>query len=88
MLTKRYCKQLREPRNSSSNKGVLNSYEKSRFNYQHCMELGKKGYTQEKFEQQKEFFGVYVLQSNAGMPAQEIFGSYKNAGVLKHSTST
>ena len=55
----------------------IDENEKSRFNYQHCMELGKKGYTQEKFEQQKEFFGVYVLQSNAGMPAQEIFGSYK-----------
>ena len=55
----------------------IDENEKSRFNYQHCMELGKKSYTQEKFEQKKEFFGVYVLQSNADMPAQEIFASYK-----------
>jgi transposase len=55
----------------------IDENEKCRYNYQHCIELGKKGYTQEKFEQQKEFFGVYVLQSNAGLPAQDIFGSYK-----------
>lgn len=55
----------------------IDENEKCRFNYQHCMELGKSGYTQEKFEQNREAFGVYVLQSNAAMPAEKIFGSYK-----------
>ena len=51
--------------------------EKCRFNYQHCMELGRSGYTQEGFEQNKENFGVYVLQSNAGISAQDVFSGYK-----------
>lgn len=55
----------------------IDENEKCRFNYQHCLELGKKGYTQEKFEQYKETFGVYVLQSNAAKSAQEIFTIYK-----------
>ena len=55
----------------------IDENEKCRFNYQHCIELGKSGYTQEKFEQQKENFGVYVLQSNAAMTAEEIFAGYK-----------
>lgn len=55
----------------------IDENEKCRYNYQHCMELGKSGYTQEKFERSKETFGVYVLQSNSAKPAEEIFGSYK-----------
>ncbi|MCR5089123.1 MAG: hypothetical protein K6C08_06395 [Oscillospiraceae bacterium] len=55
----------------------IDENEKCRFNYLHNMELGKSGYTQEKFDQYKESFGVYVLQSNAAMSAEEIFGCYK-----------
>ena len=51
--------------------------EKCRFNYQRSIDLGKAGYTQEKYEENKEFFGVYVLQSNSGLPAEQIFGNYK-----------
>ena len=51
--------------------------EKSRFNYQRCIEYGKEGYTWEKFEQIKESFGVYVLQSNATLSAEEVFSRYK-----------
>lgn len=55
----------------------IDENEKCRYNYQHCIELGRSGYTQEKFEQSKETFGVYVLQSNSAKPAEEIFGGYK-----------
>jgi hypothetical protein len=55
----------------------IDENEKCRFNYQHCMELGKSGYTQEKFEQSKENFGVYVLQSNTAKSPEEVFSSYK-----------
>ena len=55
----------------------IDENEKCRFNYQHNMALGKAGYTQEKFDQNKEVFGVYVLQSNAAKPAEEIFASYQ-----------
>ena len=41
------------------------------------MELGRKGYTQEKFEQSKEVFGVYVLHSNSAKSAEEVFTGYK-----------
>ena len=55
----------------------INENEKCRFNYQHSMALGKSGYTQEGFDQSKDVFGVYVLQSNAAKSAEEIFASYK-----------
>lgn len=55
----------------------IDENEKCRYNYQHCMELGRKGYTQEKFEQSKEVFGVYVLQSNSAKSAEEVFAGYK-----------
>ena len=55
----------------------IDENEKCRYNYQHCMELGRSGYTREKFEQNKETFGVYVLQSNSAKSAQEVFGGYK-----------
>ena len=55
----------------------IDENEKCRFNYQHCMELGKAGYTQEKFAQNKDVFGVYVLQSNSEMSATEVFANYK-----------
>lgn len=55
----------------------IDENEKCRFNYQHCIELGRSGYTQEKFEQNKETFGVYVLQSNTAKTAEEVFGGYK-----------
>ncbi|MBQ0070868.1 MAG: transposase [Spirochaetales bacterium] len=48
-----------------------------RYNYMHCIELGKDGYTMEGLERQKENFGVYVLQSNSGMDAREVFCTYK-----------
>jgi hypothetical protein len=55
----------------------IDENEKCRYNYQHCMELGRSGYTQEKFEQSKETFGVYVLQSNSAKSAEEVFGGCK-----------
>ena len=55
----------------------IDENEKCRFNYQHCIELGRSGYTQEKFEQNKETFGVYVLQSNTAKTAEEVFGGCK-----------
>lgn len=55
----------------------IDENEKCRFNYQHCIELGKSGYTQEKFEQSRETFGVYVLQSNAALSAEKVFAGYK-----------
>ena len=55
----------------------IDENEKCHFNYQHSIDLGKKGYTQEKLEQFKETFGVYVLQSNAAKNAEEIFTCYK-----------
>ena len=55
----------------------IDENEKCRYNYQHYMELGRSGYTQEKFEQSKETFGVYVLQSNSAKSAEEVFGGYK-----------
>ena len=55
----------------------IDENEKCRFNYQHCIELGRSGYTQEKFEQNKETFGVYVLQSNTAKTAEEVLGGYK-----------
>ena len=55
----------------------IDENEKCRFNYLHNIELGKNGYTMEKFEQSKETFGVYVLQSNSEMSAEQIFSSYK-----------
>ena len=51
--------------------------EKCRFNYQRSIDLGKTGYTQEKFEESKEFFGVYVLQTNSGLSAEQVFANYK-----------
>lgn len=47
------------------------------YNYTHCMELGKSGYTEEELERQRENFGVYVLQSNSCLSAKEIFCTYK-----------
>jgi len=55
----------------------IDENEKCRYNYQHSMSLGKSGYTQEGFEKNKEFFGVYVFQSNSGLKPEEIFASYK-----------
>ncbi len=55
----------------------IDENEKCRFNYQHNIELGKSGYTQEKLEEKKEFFGVYVLQTNSAMSVEEVFASYK-----------
>jgi hypothetical protein len=55
----------------------IDENEKCRYNYQDCMELGRKGHTQEKFEQSKEVFGVYVPQSNSAKSAEEVFAGYK-----------
>ena len=55
----------------------IDENEKCRYNYQHCIELGRSGYTQEKLEQNKELFGVYVLQSNSAKTAEEVFATYK-----------
>lgn len=51
--------------------------ERCRFNYMHCLELGKGGYTQKGYEASKEFFGVYVLMTNGGMSPKEVFENYK-----------
>lgn len=51
--------------------------EKCRFNYQRCIDQGKKGYTAEKLEANKEFFGVYVFQTNCTKPPKEVFEAYK-----------
>lgn len=55
----------------------IDENEKCRFNYQRSIDLGKSGYTQEKLEQSKELFGVYVLQSNSGLSAEQVFAGYK-----------
>ena len=55
----------------------IDENEKCRYNYQHCMELGKQGYTQEGFEANKEIFGVYVLRTNSKKTADEVFAAYK-----------
>ena len=55
----------------------IDENEKCRYNYQHCIELGVNGYTQEKLEQSKEYFGVYVLQSNSPKSAEQVFCNYK-----------
>lgn len=55
----------------------IDENEKCRYNYQHCIDLGKSGYTREKLEQTKEYFGVYVLRSNAAKTEEQIFESFK-----------
>ena len=55
----------------------IDENEKCRYNYQHCIELGRSGYTQEKLEKNRELFGVYVLQSNSVKTAEEVFAGYK-----------
>ncbi len=47
------------------------------FNYTRSIELGKDGYTKEGLEKQREFFGVYVLQSNSCLEPKEVFSTYK-----------
>lgn len=55
----------------------IDENEKCRFNYQRSIDLGIKGFTPEKLEEQKENLGVYVFQSNAALSAEEIFNCYK-----------
>jgi len=55
----------------------IDENEKCRFNYQRCIDQRKKGYTAEKLAEQKEFFGVYVLQTNSSKSAPDVFASYK-----------
>ena len=40
----------------------------------------KPGYTIEKLEKNKELSGVYVLQSNRGLPAEHFFSGYMKRG--------
>ncbi len=51
--------------------------EKCRYNYQRCIDQGGKGYTPEKLEANKEFFGVYVFQTNSTKSPKEVFEAYK-----------
>ena len=51
--------------------------EKCLFNYQRCIDQGKKGYTPEKLKENQEFFGVYVFQTNSTKSPSEIFTTYK-----------
>ncbi len=51
--------------------------EKCRYNYQRCIDQGKKGYTPEKLEANKEFFGVYVFQTNCDKGPKAVFEAYK-----------
>ena len=55
----------------------IDENEKCRYNYQHCIELGKAGYTPDGYEKAKEFFGVYVLQTSSKKKAETIFTDYK-----------
>lgn len=55
----------------------IDENEKCRYNYQHCMELGKDGYTPEGFEKAKDYFGVYILQTSSKKKAEVIFNDYK-----------
>ena len=55
----------------------IDENEKCRYNYQHCIELGKAGYTPEGYEKAKEYFGVYVLQTNSKKKAEAVFTDYK-----------
>ena len=55
----------------------IDENEKCRFNYQHNIDLGVKGFTSEKLEEQKDNLGVYVFQSNAALSPEVIFDSYK-----------
>ena len=55
----------------------IDENEKCRYNYQHCIELGKAGYTPDGYEKAKEFFGVYVLQTSSKKKAEAIFTDYK-----------
>ena len=55
----------------------IDENEKCRYNYQHCIELGMAGYTPEGYEKAKEFFGVYVLQTNSKKKAEAVFTDYK-----------
>lgn len=55
----------------------IDENEKKRFNYQRNIDAGKKGYTKEGLEANKELFGVYVLQTNSSKSAQEVFEAYK-----------
>ena len=66
----------------------IDENEKCRFNYLHSIELGKSGYTHEKLEEKKEFFGVYVLQTNSAMSAEEVFASYKKRWGIETFSST
>ncbi len=47
------------------------------FNYQQCIDLGKNGYTEKGLAEVREFFGVYVLRTNSGLPPKEVFCAYK-----------
>ena len=66
----------------------IDENEKCRFNYQHSIALGKSGYTPEGLERNKDFFGVYVLQSNSAKTPEEIFTGYKKGGESKPFTNT
>ncbi len=55
----------------------IDENEKCRFNNQHNIDLGAKGFTSEKLEEQKDNLGVYVFQSNAALSPEVIFDSYK-----------
>lgn len=57
----------------------LNESAVEQTNYLRHMELGEKSYTQEGFDQNKDFMGVIVLQTSlVDNKPQEIFGLYKN----------
>ncbi len=51
--------------------------EKCRYNYQRCIDQGKKGYTSENLDANKELFGVYVFQTNCDKGPRDIYRSYK-----------
>mgnify|MGYP002624435089 CR=1 FL=1 len=51
--------------------------ERTRFNYQRSIDMGRDGYTSEGLEKNKDFFGVMVLLSNSKQSPDEIFSNYK-----------
>ena len=57
----------------------IDENEKCRYNYRRQIDLGTSGYTVEGFENSKEYFGVYVLQtSKIDFTAEEVFDRYKH----------
>ena len=49
-----------------------------RKSYQQLIDLGENGYTQEKYNEYCEWWGVYVLQDTTGQKASDVYADYKS----------